>query len=96
MFRISDELYSRIAEAIYEKVDWDDAYVSLIKFFKYGDGELYFSLSALVIFSESNNEGGIERTITDLAVLSCEAEYMRMDETIVATDFDISELKKFL
>ncbi len=96
MFRISDELYSRIAEAIYEKVDWDDAYVSLIKFFKCGDGELYFSLSALVIFSESNNEDGIERTITDLTVRSCEAVYMRVDESNVVTDFDISELKKFL
>lgn len=96
MFRISDELYSRIAEAIYEKVDWDDAYVSLIKFFKCDDGELYFAISALVNFSESNNVDGIERTITDLAVLSCVAEYMRRDETIVVTDFDISELKKFL
>lgn len=96
MFRISDELYSRIAEAIYEKVDWDDAYVSLIKFFKCDDGELYFSISALVNFSEANNVDGVERTITDLAVLSCGAEYMRRDETIVVTDFDISELKKFL
>ena len=96
MFRISDELYSRIAEAIYEKVDWDDAYVSLIKFFKCGDGELYFSLSAIVNFSEADNVDGVERTITDLAVLSCGAEYMRTDETIVVTDFDISELKKFL
>lgn len=96
MFRISDELYSRIAEAIYEKVDWDDAYVSFIKFFKCSDGELYFSISALVSFSESNNVDGIERTITDLAVLSCGVEYIRMDETIVVTDFHISELKKFL
>lgn len=96
MFRISDELYSRIAEAIYEKVDWDYAYVSLIKFFKCGDGELYFAISALVTFSESNNVDGIERTITDLAVLSCGVEYMRVDDTIVVTDFDISELKKFL
>lgn len=96
MYRISDELYSRIAEAIYEKVDWDDAYVSGIKFFKCGDGELYFSISALVQFSESNNVDGIDREITDLAVLHCEVEYMRMDETIVATDFDISVLKKFL
>lgn len=96
MFRISDELYSRIAEAIYEKVDWDDVYVSLIKFFKCDDGELYFSLSAIVNFSESNDVDGIERTITDLAVLSCDVEYMRMDDTIVVTDFDISELKKFL
>lgn len=96
MFRISDELYSRIAEAIYEKVDWDDAYVSLIKFFKCGDGELYFSLSAIVNFSEADNVDGVERTITDLAVLSCGVEYMRTDETIVVTDFDISELKKFL
>lgn len=96
MFRISDELYSRIAEAIYEKVDWGDAYVSLIKFFKCGDGELYFSISAIVNFSESNNVDGIERTITDLAVLSCVVEYMRTDDTIVATDFDISELMKFL
>lgn len=96
MYRISDELYGRIAEAIYEKVDWDDAYVSVIKFFKDGDGELYFSISAIVHFSESNNVDGIDRTITDLSVLHCEVEYMRMDETIVATDFDISELKKFL
>ena len=96
MYRISDELYGRIAEAIYEKVDWDDAYVSVIKFFKCGDGELYFSISAIVHFSESNNVDGIDRTITDLAVLSCVVEYMRMDETIVVTDFDISVLKKFL
>lgn len=96
MFRISDELYSRVAEAIYEKVDWDDAYVSLIKFFKCGDGELYFSLSAIVNFSEADNVDGVERTITDLAVLSCVVGYVRMDETIVVTDFDISELKKFL
>lgn len=96
MFRISDDLYSRIAEAIYEKVDWEDAYVSLTKFFKCGDGELYFSISAIVNFSESINVDGIERTITDLPVLSCVVEYMRADETIVVTDFDISELKKFL
>lgn len=96
MFRISDELYSRLAEAIYENVDWDDAYVSIIKFFKCGDGELYFSISAIVNFSESNNVDGIDRTITDLAVLQCAVEYMCMDETIVATDFDISVLKKFL
>lgn len=96
MFRISDELYSRIAEAIYEKVDWDDAYVSLIKFFKCSDGELYFSLSAIVNFSEANDVDGVKRTITDLSVLSCVVEYMRMDDNIVATDFDISELRKFL
>ena len=96
MYRISDELYSRIAEAIYENVDWDDAYVSIIKFFKCGDGELYFSISAIVNFSESNNVDGLDRTITDLSVLQCVAEYMGMDETIVVTDFDISVLKKFL
>ena len=96
MYRISDELYGRIAEAIYEKVDWDDAYVSVIKFFKCGDGELYFSISAIVNFSESNNVDGLDRTITDLVVLSCVVEYMGTDEAIVATDFDISVLKKFL
>ena len=96
MYRFSHELYSRIAEAIYENLDWHVSYVSIIKFFKCGDGELYFSISAIVNFSESNNVDGLDRTITDLSVLQCVAEYMGMDETIVVTDFDISVLKKFL
>lgn len=96
MFRISDELYSFVASDIYNYVLWSEYLVHYSKEINVDGGVLKLYICADVSYRVNKLPDGDEKQITHIWPRFMFTYVTKDDGQELQTDFDISELEKFL